>query len=99
MKTYNFNNGEKRFESQIGNGKTFNEACILWGCFDKETGDPLPHTIHITTEEELENESIRLADNREEYEEICERNAKVARGNERLANATSISEFLNAYNN
>ena len=98
MTTYKFNNGEKRFESQIRNGKTFNEACILWGCFDKETGNPLPHTIHPTTDSELRDEKVRLAENREEYEEVCERNDEVARGNERLVNATNMSEFVNAYN-
>jgi len=97
MKTYRFNNGEKRMESQIRTDCTFNEACILWGCFDKKTGEPLPHTISETTEEELREEEIRLLELREEYEDVCEKNAAIARGNERLASATNMEEFMNAY--
>lgn len=98
MKKFVFNNGEERLESQIKKGRDFKTACILWGCFDKETGEPLPYTTHKATKEELKAEKIRLAEIKEEYEAICEYNEKISRGNERLAKATNIHEFLNAYN-
>lgn len=59
MKKFNFNNGETRLENQIRSGADFRTACLLWGCFDKETGDPLPHTITEATEEELEADFYR----------------------------------------
>lgn len=97
MKTYKFNNGETRLESQIREGVDFKTTCILWGCFEKGTGEPLPYTTYETTDDELIEEKNRLAEIREDYEDVCENNDAIAKGNEKLANATNIDEFLNAY--
>ena len=97
MKTYIFNNGEKRFESQIGKGVDFKTTCIFWGCFDKETLEPLPYTTHETTEKELKEEEIRVLEIKQGFSEICEKNNIIAKGNEKIANATNNNEFINAY--
>lgn len=97
MKTFTFSNGEVRLESQMREDKDFRTNCILWGCFNEETGEPLPFVTHETTKEELIEEKKRLERNIEEYEDICEKNERISRGNERVANATNINEFLNAY--
>lgn len=97
MKVFTFNNGEVRLESQIREGRDFKTACILWGCFDKQTGEPLPYVVSEATQEELEIEKNRLAEIQDEFNEISEYNNRVNEGNEKLANATNINEFLNAY--
>lgn len=97
MKTFTFNNGEVRLESQIKQGHDFETACIFWGCFDKDTKKPLPYVTHETTQEELLVEKIRLEKIQREYEEICEKNERTYNGNKNVANATNIHEFLNAY--
>jgi hypothetical protein len=96
MKKYTFKNGETRFESQMG-GRDFETACLLWGCFDNLTGQPLPHTTTIASEKDVKDEAIRLAQIESEYQEVKDRNEKVAIGNARLASATTLNEFLNAY--
>jgi len=94
MKTYRFNNGETRLESQIREGVDFKTACILWGCFEIETGEPLPYTITETTDDELREEKNRLAEIREDYEDVCEKNDTIAKGNEKMQR---ILMSLNAY--
>lgn len=96
MKTFKFNNGETRLESQL-NGRNFKTACIMWGCFDKQTREPLPYVVSEATQEELEIEKNRLVEIQNEFNEISEYNNRVDEGNEKLANATNINEFLNAY--
>jgi len=97
MKKFTFENGEVRLESQIREGRDFKTACVLWGTFDKETGEPLKFSVSEATEQELEEENERLLDIQDEFDEITEYNNRVNLGNEKLANATNIDEFLNAY--
>ena len=97
MKKFTFNNGEVRLESQIREGKDFKTACILWGCFEEESGNPLPCVVSEATQEEIETEKYRLADIEDEFDKISEYNNRVNIGNEKLANATNINEFLKAY--
>jgi len=97
MKTFKFNNGETRLESQIGEGKDFRTACVFWGCSDIKTGKPLPYTVHKTTEKEIKEEQDRLEENKQKFQDICEKNERINIGNENVANATNINEFLNAY--
>lgn len=79
MKTFKFNNGEKRLESQMREDKDFRTNCILWGCFDEITGEPLPFVTLETTQQELIEEKIRLAENRRKYEEVCEKNERISK--------------------
>jgi len=97
MKTYTFSNGETRLESQMRNDVDFKTQCILWGCFDKATGEPLLFVISETTEQEMKIERQRLSEIENEYKQICEKNNRISRGNERIAKATNINEFMNAY--
>jgi hypothetical protein len=97
MKKFIFSNGEERLESQMWSDD-WKLSCGLWGCYDKITGLPLPYITTIATKKEINEEKIRLEKNREEYEEICFDNEQINLGNERLANATTIEEFFNAYN-
>lgn len=97
MKTYKFNNGETRLESQMSDGNDFRLSCILWGCFCENTGEPLPFIVSETTKEELLLEKQRLAAIQEEFEEVTERNKRISLGNEKVARATNINEFMNAY--
>src|SRR3989304_5623544 len=97
MKTYTFSNGETRLESQMRKDVDFKTQCILWGCFNKITSEPLSFIISETTEEEMKLEKQRLFEIEEEFELICENNDRISKGNEKVANATNINEFLNAY--
>lgn len=97
MKTFTFNNGEVRLKSQIREGRDFKTACIMWGCFDKETGEPLPYVVSEATQEDLEIEKNRLSDIQDEFNEVTKYNNRVYLGDEKLANASNINEFMNAY--
>lgn len=70
MKKYIFKNGEIRLESHIREGHDFKTACILWGCFDRETGDPLPFEVAEATSEDIHDDEKRR-------EEISEERAAV----------------------
>lgn len=97
MKAFHFTNGKTRFESQMPENRTFEKCCILWGCYDEETGEPLPYTVTEATDEELLNEQARIEAIREEYEEVMLQNELTARGNRRVMAATNEDEFMNAY--
>ena len=84
MKKFIFNNGKTTLESQIPDGRTFEQACIRWSCFDKITKQPLPYTIQEATEEDLQAEEERLAKNRKEYEDACEQNEEIHEYNCRI---------------
>ena len=60
MKKFTFTNGETRLESQIREGRDFKTACILWGTFDKETGEPLEFSVSEATQQELEEEKANF---------------------------------------
>ena len=72
MKKFIFSNGQTRLESQLREGRSFKSSCILWGCLDKETKEPLPYTTQEATEKEIQAEEERLAEIQQEYEDLKE---------------------------
>jgi len=96
MKVFTFSNG--KVVLQKNTNRDFKTQCILWGCFDLKTGNPLEYFEREATEKELKLEVLRMEEVENEYLEVFEANEKINTGNEKLANASNINEFMNAYN-
>jgi hypothetical protein len=95
MKVFTFSNGKSVLRKN--ENRPFNDFCIMVGCFDTVTGLPLKFTEREATAQEIEAERIRVEEVEKEYQEVCKRNARIDRGNERLARATNHRQFMNAY--
>ena len=95
MKVFTFSNGKSVLRKN--ENRPFRDFCIIVGCFNPENGEPLEFTERDATNEEITAERIRIEEVEREYQEVCERNARIDRGNERLAKATNHKEFMNAY--
>jgi hypothetical protein len=95
MKVFTFSNGKQVLRKN--ENRPFRDFCIMVGCFNQETGEPFEFTEREATAEELKAERIRVQEVENEYREVCERNARIDRGNERLASATNHKEFMDAY--
>jgi hypothetical protein len=58
----------------------------------------MAYTTRPATKEEIQKKLDWIKQVEEEYQEVCEQNAKVDRYNSALARATNHNEFMNAAN-
>ena len=70
MKKFIFENGQERLSMQMRPNVDFKEQCILWGCFDAITGEPLRYTIGEATDDDIARMHKLRADVDDMFNEI-----------------------------